>query len=241
MATSALQQAHFCAPRARKRSLAVTRKRRRCRCIRYRGKAFAQEFGEFPDPGPELASNKMVQQEADAIYTEFMQLSRMQHKFMQSDTEGKRAMIGEMERLLERLTIFTQRFRWSDDAFAKEAVRRLDTQLAQAGMSFDSMTQMLQQSLEGMRQQVEREERLGPAAAAEEASSAAEYNTPPDVSHLLDDPSFLSAMHDASAIAAYQEALQYGPKEAINRYSNNANAKYIIERVFQMQDAPEQL
>jgi hypothetical protein len=176
----------------------------------------------------------MIQQEAEEINKEFKQLSQLQPKFPSFDTEGKCHMISKMDKLLERLNLFTTRFRWSDDPFAKEATRRLDAQLAEAGMSFDGLKQMLEQSLHTMRQQVDMEERLGPAAVAQANQSYSGSKGPPDIASLMDDPQFMRAMEDASALAAYQEAMKNGPQEALKQYRGNENARYIVKRIFNL-------
>jgi hypothetical protein len=60
--------------------------------------------------GSAFAASEVVRREAAAIFADFGELSRLQPKYLNFDTTGKRLFIAKIEEFLEALKVFTLRY-----------------------------------------------------------------------------------------------------------------------------------
>ncbi|MEO1001758.1 MAG: DUF1825 family protein [Cyanobacteria bacterium J06638_7] len=99
----------------------------------------------------------IVQDEARRLFGDYQQLMQLGSEYGKFDREGKKLYIARMEDVMERYRVFMKRFELSEDFQAKLTVEQLRTQLGQFGLTPDMMFQQMQQTLERMKSELEKQ------------------------------------------------------------------------------------
>jgi hypothetical protein len=99
----------------------------------------------------------IVQDEARRLFSDYQQLMQLGSDYGKFDREGKKLYIARMEDVMERYQVFMKRFELSEDFQAKLTVEQLRTQLGQFGLTPDMMFTQMQQTLERMKGELDRQ------------------------------------------------------------------------------------
>jgi hypothetical protein len=99
----------------------------------------------------------IVQDEARRLFGDYQQLMQLGSDYGKFDREGKKLYISRMEDVMERYQVFMKRFELSEDFQAKLTVEQLRTQLGQFGLTPDTMFTQMQQTLERMKSELEKQ------------------------------------------------------------------------------------
>jgi hypothetical protein len=99
----------------------------------------------------------IVQDEAKRLFSDYQQLMQLGSEYGKFDREGKKLYIERMEDVMERYRVFMKRFELSEDFQAKLTVEQLRTQLGQFGLTPDMMFNQMHQTLERMKNELEKE------------------------------------------------------------------------------------
>lgn len=100
--------------------------------------------------------SEIVQQEAKQLFEDYQSLTRLGGDYGKFDREGKVLFIEQMEAMMERYKVFMKRFELADDFMAKLTVEQMNTQLGQFGITSQQMFDQMRQTLERMKQQIEK-------------------------------------------------------------------------------------
>ncbi|NJK59464.1 MAG: DUF1825 family protein [Oscillatoriales cyanobacterium SM2_1_8] len=100
--------------------------------------------------------SEIVQKEAQNLFADYQNLVQLGTSYGKFDRAGKVLYIERMEEVLERYRIFMKRFELSDDFSAQLAVKQLETQLAQAGITPQQMFDGMHATLERMKAEIDR-------------------------------------------------------------------------------------
>jgi hypothetical protein len=101
--------------------------------------------------------SEIVQDEAKRLFGDYQQLMQLGSEYGKFDREGKKLYIERMEEMMDRYRVFMKRFELSEDFQAKLTVEQLRTQLGQFGLTPETMFGQMQQTLERMKSQLDKE------------------------------------------------------------------------------------
>eukprot|EP00899_Mesostigma_viride_P003906 jgi/Mesvir1/13516/Mv06311-RA.1 len=183
-----------------------------------------------------MLGSEIVQREAERITKDFKQLSSLQSKYFSFDTEGKSLYIEHMDQFVERMQIFTTRFRLSDDPEVKAILHKLDAELLESGMTFDNLIRQLKELLIFMRSDVEHERATGRSAFASSSQgpgldqAAFGGRGMPDIAKYLEDPEVMEAFMEPGVLAAFQDMMA-NPANAV-KYQGNEKIRKLILKMF---------
>lgn len=99
----------------------------------------------------------IIQQEAKQLFDDYQSLIKLGSSYGKFDREGKKMYIEQMEAMTERYRIFMKRFELSDDFSAQMTVEQLKTQLGQFGITPQQMFDQMNQTLERMKGELEKQ------------------------------------------------------------------------------------
>jgi hypothetical protein len=102
--------------------------------------------------------SEIVQQEAKQLFEDYQSLMQLGGSYGKFDREGKKLFIEQMESMMERYRIFMKRFELADDFMAQMTVEQLKTQLNQFGISQQQMFDQMNQTLERMKAELEKQQ-----------------------------------------------------------------------------------
>lgn len=98
----------------------------------------------------------IVQQEAKQLFEDYQSLVHLGGDYGKFDREGKKLYIEQMEAVMDRYRIFMKRFELSEDFMAQMTVEQMKTQLGQFGITPQQMFDQMNQTLERMKAELER-------------------------------------------------------------------------------------
>ena len=101
--------------------------------------------------------SEIIQQEAKQLFEDYQSLIKLGSSYGKFDREGKKMYIEQMEAMTERYRIFMKRFELSDDFSAQMTVEQLKTQLGQFGITPQQMFDQMNQTLERMKCELEKQ------------------------------------------------------------------------------------
>ena len=101
-------------------------------------------------------NSEIIQDEARRLWEDYHALIKLGSNYGKFDREGKKLYIEQMESVMERFQIFLKRFELSDDFMAQMAAKQLQMQLSQFGLTPYQMFDQLKQTLEKMKQELDR-------------------------------------------------------------------------------------
>ncbi len=101
--------------------------------------------------------SEIIQQEAKQLFEDYQSLVQLGGSYGKFDLEGKKIFIEQMEAMMDRYRIFMKRFELSDDFMAKMTVEQLRTQLGQFGITPQQMFDQMNQTLERMKSEIEKQ------------------------------------------------------------------------------------
>lgn len=102
--------------------------------------------------------SEIIQQEAKQLFDDYQSLIKLGSSYGKFDREGKKMYIEQMEAMTERYRIFMKRFELSDDFSAQMTVEQLKTQLGQFGITPQQMFDQMNQTLERMKRELEKQQ-----------------------------------------------------------------------------------
>ena len=173
------------------------------------------------------ALNPMIAQEAQELTDLFKQLSSLQPKYNSFDVEGKKIFLKQMEDLTDKLQVFTMRYRLSDDPYAQKMVGQLQAQMQAVGLTIDTVGTELGKTMEGMRKDIEQEERLG-ASIVNDDGHMSQMGRLPDFGKLLENPEMAELYRDPEVFRLMQKCVQ-NPEKFKTEGANNPKVQRIIE------------
>ena len=101
--------------------------------------------------------SEIVQEEAKRLFSDYQELMKLGSDYGKFDREGKKMFIETMEGLMERYKVFMKRFELSEDFQAKMTVEQLRTQLGQFGVTPEQMFEQMNNTLERMKGELDKE------------------------------------------------------------------------------------
>ena len=99
----------------------------------------------------------IVQQEAKQLFEDYQALIKLGSNYGKFDREGKKLFIQQMEDMMERYRIFMKSFELSEDFMAQMTVEQLRTQLNQFGVTPQQMFDQMNNTLERMKAELEKQ------------------------------------------------------------------------------------
>jgi hypothetical protein len=97
----------------------------------------------------------IVQQEARNLFQDYQALMELGSSYGKFDREGKKLFILKMEEMMDRFAIFTKRFELSDDFMAQMAMKQMQSQLGNFGVTPQQMFQQMHGTLERMKSELD--------------------------------------------------------------------------------------
>jgi hypothetical protein len=101
--------------------------------------------------------SEIVQDEAQRLFSDYQGLMQLGSEYGKFDREGKKLYIERMEEMMDRYRVFMKRFELSEDFQAKLTVEQLRTQLGQFGMTPEQMFAQMNQTLERMKNELQKQ------------------------------------------------------------------------------------
>lgn len=101
--------------------------------------------------------SEIIQNEAKQLFEDYQSLMKLGGDYGKFDREGKKLFIDQMEAMMDRYRIFMKRFELSEDFMAQMTVEQLKTQLGQFGITPQQMFDQMNQTLERMKLELERQ------------------------------------------------------------------------------------
>ena len=101
--------------------------------------------------------SEIVQDEAKRLFGDYQQLMQLGSVYGKFDREGMKLYIEKMEDMMERYRVFMKRFELSEDFQAKLTVEQLRTQLGQFGLTPEQMFAQMNQTLERMKDELQKQ------------------------------------------------------------------------------------
>jgi len=101
--------------------------------------------------------SEIVQQEARNLFQDYQSLMELGSNYRKFDREGKKLFITQMEDVMDRFAIFMKRFELSNDFMAHMAMKQLQLQLGNFGVTPQQMFTQMQQTLELMKSELDLE------------------------------------------------------------------------------------
>ena len=101
--------------------------------------------------------SEVIQQEAKHLFEDYQALIKLGSNYGKFDREGKKLFIEQMEAMMERYRIFMKRFELSEDFMAQMTVEQLRTQLNQFGVTPQHMFDQMNNTLERMKAELEKQ------------------------------------------------------------------------------------
>jgi hypothetical protein len=100
--------------------------------------------------------SEIVQHEAQQLFTDYQNLTRLGGSYGKFDRDGKVLFIEQMESLLDRYKIFMKRFELSDDFMAQMTVQQMNTQMSQFGITPQQMFDQMRMTLDRMKAEIDK-------------------------------------------------------------------------------------
>ena len=101
--------------------------------------------------------SEIVQDEAKRLFSDYQGLMQLGSEYGKFDREGKKLYIERMEEMMDRYRVFMKRFELSEDFQAKLTVEQLRTQLGQFGLTPEQMFAQMNQTLERMKDELQKQ------------------------------------------------------------------------------------
>ncbi len=101
--------------------------------------------------------SEIIQQEAKQLFEDYQALIKIGSNYGKFDLEGKKLFIEQMEAMMERYRIFMKRFELSEDFMAQMTMEQLKTQLNQFGVSPQQMFEQMNQTLQRMKTDLDKQ------------------------------------------------------------------------------------
>ena len=101
--------------------------------------------------------SEIVQDEAKRLFSDYQGLMQLGAEYGKFDREGKKLYIERMEEMMDRYRVFMKRFELSEDFQAKLTVEQLRTQLGQFGLTPEQMFEQMNQTLERMKDELQKQ------------------------------------------------------------------------------------
>jgi hypothetical protein len=99
--------------------------------------------------------SEIVQDEARNLFQDYQSLMELGSNYRKFDREGKKLFITQMEDVMDRFSIFMKRFELSNDFMAQMAMKQLQNQLGNFGVTPQQMFTQMNQTLELMKSELD--------------------------------------------------------------------------------------
>ncbi|GAQ82253.1 hypothetical protein KFL_001050170 [Klebsormidium nitens] len=173
-------------------------------------------------------NNSIIEQEAFELSKLFATLGPLQAKYFDFDLEGKKIFCAQMEAFVEKLQVFTTRYRLMDDPTAKEYIRRLDAMMLEAGTNSNNAMENMRQVIARMQEDISNQEKLGANYQRPHFGPASIFR--PEFSELCQrDPEVQAAMADPLIMKAVQDVVA-NPAN-VTRYADNPRISKFFQKV----------